>query len=88
MTTVAEGMARGDYNRRLPATRTDELGDLARALNQTAKSSQNRMETIITDRNKLLSLLKGMVEGVVAVDRDERVLQMNSAARKDPGSLA
>ena len=80
MTAVAEGMARGDYNRRLPATRTDELGDLARALNQTAKSSQNRMDTIITDRNKLLSLLKGMVEGVVAVDRDERVLQMNSAA--------
>ena len=86
MTAVAEGMARGDYNRRLPATRTDELGDLARALNQTAKSSQNRMETIITDRNKLLSLLKGMVEGVVAVDRDERVLQMNSAAGKILGA--
>ena len=86
MTAVAEGMARGDYNRRLPATRTDELGDLARALNQTAKSSQNRMETIITDRNKLLSLLKGMVEGVVAVDREERVLQMNSAAGKILGA--
>lgn len=86
MTAVAEGMAQGDYNRRLPATRTDELGDLARALNQTAKSSQNRMETIITDRNKLLSLLKGMVEGVVAVDRDERVLQMNSAAGKILGA--
>ena len=86
MTAVAEGMARGDYNRRLPATGTDELGDLARALNQTAKSSQNRMETIITDRNKLLSLLKGMVEGVVAVDRDERVLQMNSAAGKILGA--
>lgn len=86
MTAVAEGMARGDYNRRLPATRTDELGELARALNQTAKSSQNRMDTIITDRNKLLSLLKGMVEGVVAVDRDERVLQMNSAAGKILGA--
>ena len=86
MTAVAEGMARGDYNRRVPATRTDELGDLARALNQTAKSSQNRMEAIITDRNKLLSLLKGMVEGVVAVDRDERVLQMNSAAGKILGA--
>ena len=86
MTAVAEGMARGDYNRRLPAARTDELGDLARALNRTAHSSQNRMETIITDRNKLLSLLKGMVEGVVAVDRDERVLQMNSAAGKILGA--
>ena len=80
MTAAAEGMAHGDYNRRLPATRADELGDLARALNRTAENSQNRMETIITDRNKLLSLLKGMVEGVVAVDREERVLQMNSAA--------
>ena len=80
MTAVAEGMARGDYSLRLPATRADELGELARALNRTAENSRNRMETIITDRNKLLSLLKGMVEGVVAVDREERVLQMNSAA--------
>ncbi len=87
MTAVAEGMAHGDYNRRLPATRTDELGDLARALNRTAESSQSRMETIITDRNKLLSLLKGMVEGVVAVDREERVLQMNSAAGTILGAL-
>lgn len=86
MTTVAEGMAHGDYNRRLPATRADELGDLARALNRTAENSRNRMETIITDRNKLLSLLKGMVEGVVAVDREERVLQMNSAAGKILGA--
>lgn len=86
MTAVAEGMARGDYNRRLPATRADELGELARALNRTAENSRNRMETIITDRNKLLSLLKGMVEGVVAVDREERVLQMNSAAGKILGA--
>lgn len=86
MRAVAEGMARGNYNGRLPVTRTDELGDLARALNRTAENSQNRMETIITDRNKLLSLLKGMVEGVVAVDRDERVLQMNSAAGKILGA--
>ena len=86
MTAVAEGMVHGDYNSRLPVTRTDELGDLARALNRTAESSQDRMETIITDRNKLLSLLRGMVEGVVAVDRDERVLQMNSAAGKILGA--
>ncbi len=86
MTAVAEGMVRGDYNHRLPVTRTDELGDLARALNRMAESSRNRMETIITDHNKLLSMLKGMVEGVVAVDRDERVLQMNSAGGKILGA--
>jgi two-component system phosphate regulon sensor histidine kinase PhoR len=38
------------------------------------------METIVTDRNKLLAILGSMVEGVVAVDRDDRVVHMNEVA--------
>ena len=35
-----------------------------------------------TDRNKLSAILSGMVEGVIAIDRDERVVHMNEAAGK------
>jgi two-component system phosphate regulon sensor histidine kinase PhoR len=38
------------------------------------------METIIKDRNQLLTVLGGMVEGVIAVDENELVTHMNQAA--------
>jgi two-component system phosphate regulon sensor histidine kinase PhoR len=80
MAAVAEGMAEGDYSRRVDITRQDEVGQLAHVLNRMAESSMKRIETINTDRNKLLAILTGMVEGVVAVDQEERVVHMNESA--------
>ncbi len=80
MTRVAESMSSGDYGAQLPVTRRDEVGDLALALNRMARSCKERMETITTDHNKLLAILAGMVEGVVAVDHEERVVHLNAVA--------
>jgi two-component system phosphate regulon sensor histidine kinase PhoR len=38
------------------------------------------METLSREHNQLLAILGGMVEGVVAVDRNDRVVHMNQAA--------
>lgn len=80
MTAVAESIADGDYSQRLPISGKDEIGKLAQAFNRMAESSQLRMETINTDRNQLLAILAGMIEGVVAVDMGERLVHMNEAA--------
>ncbi len=80
MTGLAEAMAAGDFSRRLKIRRRDEIGRLAKAFNRMAEKSQDRIETINTDRAKLNAILTGMVEGVVAVDRDEKVIHMNQAA--------
>ena len=80
MTAVAESMADGDYSRRVPAEGTDEIGTLARALNRMAESCGHREQVINTDRGKLSAILAGMVEGVVAVNQDERVVHINEAA--------
>ena len=82
MTTMAESMARGDYDIRLPTARRDEIGTLADALNRMAESCHVRMETISTERSKLLSILSGMVEGVVAIGADECVMHMNEACAR------
>ena len=86
MKSLAEGILEGRYDHPLPTARNDEFGKLARALKEMAQHSQDRMESVLTDRNKLLLLLKSMVEGVVAIDNNERVLQMNSAAGKILGA--
>ena len=82
MTEAATAMAEGDYERRIPSSRNDEIGGLARALNHLAASSLERMQTILTERNQLFAILSGMVEGVVAVDGDARVMHMNAVAAR------
>jgi len=80
MTTIAESMSDGNYDQRVSINRKDEIGSLAGALNKMARSSRERMETIALDNNKLLAILAGMVEGVVAVDRSETIIHLNEAA--------
>ena len=82
MISVADSMSRGDYGKRLPETRNDEIGELGKALNRMAQSCSDRTDTINADRNKLSAILSGMAEGVVAVSQDDRVVHMNEAAGK------
>jgi two-component system, OmpR family, phosphate regulon sensor histidine kinase PhoR len=80
MTAVAESISDGNYDQRVSINRKDEIGSLANSLNKMARSSQERMETIALDKNKLLAILAGMVEGVVAVDTNETIIHLNEAA--------
>ncbi|MBT5715247.1 PAS domain-containing protein, partial [Candidatus Poribacteria bacterium] len=82
MTAVAESMVQGNYDERLDITGKDEVGQLAHTLNRMAESARDRVEAISTDRNKLLTILGSMVEGVIAVDRDGIVLHMNAGAAR------
>jgi two-component system phosphate regulon sensor histidine kinase PhoR len=80
MTVAAEAISRGEYEHRVAGGPRDEIGTLASAFNRMAAQLERRMETITEDRSKLLTILGGMVEGVVAVDRDQAVVHLNAAA--------
>ena len=76
----AEHFAAGDLNHRLAPPATEEMGGLAVAMNQMAAQLSDRIETIIRQRNQLETVLASMLEGVIAVDADERVISINQAA--------
>ena len=80
MRQVAEAIADGDYGQRVQARSMDEIGALASAFNRMGVQLEERMRTITEDRSKLLTILGGMVEGVVAVDRERRVVHLNRGA--------
>jgi two-component system phosphate regulon sensor histidine kinase PhoR len=82
MTDVAKALAAGDYARRVATGSPGEVGVLARAFNSMADVLRERMETITEDRNKVLAILRSMVEGLVAVDRDQRIVLINSLAAR------
>lgn len=80
MTEAAERFAGGDLKRRIEPPGTVELAGLANALNQMAVQLENRIETVINQRNEYEAVLTSMVEGVIAVDLQEHILSINGAA--------
>jgi len=82
MTEAARAIAAGEYEHTLEIRSGDEIGTLSRAFNTMVQQLRSRMETILLDRNKVIAILSSMVEGVVAVDRSEKVIHLNEVAAK------
>ncbi|MFQ5670721.1 MAG: ATP-binding protein [Acidobacteriota bacterium] len=78
----AEALSRDGSAVPLPTDRDDDVGRLARAVERLDASARESLETLRTDRNHLLAILAGMVEGVVAVDAGELVVHLNAAAAR------
>ncbi len=75
----AERFARGDLRHKLPTAGTRELAALAEAMNQMAAQLDDRIRTVLQQRNEREAVLSSMVEGVLAVDRQECVVSVNQA---------
>lgn len=80
MVTGARRFAGGDFGLKLQVPAGEELGGLANALNAMAAALDDRIRTITQQRNELGAVLTGMTEGVIAVDRKERIISMNPVA--------
>ncbi|MDH7515125.1 MAG: ATP-binding protein [Bacteroidota bacterium] len=78
----AEAFARGELSHRIPVESGDEFGELAEAMTRMAKELDARIRTILRQRNEQEAVLTSMIEGVIAVDPDERVMNMNTAAAR------
>ena len=76
----ADHFADGDLTHRLAAPDSEELASLAEALNQMAAQLDRRIKTIVSQHNELETVLASMLEGVIAVDNEERIINMNAAA--------
>jgi two-component system phosphate regulon sensor histidine kinase PhoR len=75
----AERFARGELDYKLLVPDIKELAGLADALNQMASQLQERIATIIRQSNEQKAVVGSMVEGVFAVDNEERIISLNKA---------
>jgi two-component system, OmpR family, phosphate regulon sensor histidine kinase PhoR len=64
----------------VPAEGTDEIGRVARVVNESARALQTQLTVVAADRALLSAILSGMMEGVVVVDERGRVQLANDAA--------
>lgn len=77
---AAGDIAGGDYTRRAPVTTNDEIGDLGRRFNEMAERLEDEVTSIRRDQREMRAILRGMAEGVIAVDTEEHIVLMNEAA--------
>jgi two-component system phosphate regulon sensor histidine kinase PhoR len=91
VTAAAESIAGGEYERRVPTGSRGEIGQLAAAFNAMADHVASRIDMITKDRNTMQAIFASMVEGVIAVDREERIVHMNAIAGRilgvEPGEV-
>ena len=76
----ADRFAGGDLDHRLFVPPVEEMGGLARSMNQMAEQLGDRIQTEVRQRNELEAVLSSMAEGVIAVDGDGRILRLNESA--------
>jgi two-component system phosphate regulon sensor histidine kinase PhoR len=78
---VARRYATGDMTRPTRGYGDDELGEVARALDGTIQELGRRVNELAHDRRHLRAILAGMVEGVIVIDAQGRLVMANGAAR-------
>ncbi|ADL12390.1 two-component system histidine kinase PnpS [Acetohalobium arabaticum] len=82
MTQVAARMAQGNLDQRLSFNFQDELGRLSRAFNNMADKLEAKINEISGEKNKIEAILRGMGDGVIAVDEDGKIILLNPAAEE------
>ncbi|TYO98122.1 two-component system phosphate regulon sensor histidine kinase PhoR [Geothermobacter ehrlichii] len=80
MKAAAHSFADGDLSRRIPGQGTVEMQTLAESMNRMAEQLDGRIRMVLEQRNEIEAVLASMVEGVLAVDAEERLLRINRAA--------
>jgi len=73
----AERVAAGDLTARIASLSGDEIGQVAAALDKTARRVEESFARVQTSRRELETLLNSMQDAVIAVDADARVQWAN-----------
>jgi two-component system phosphate regulon sensor histidine kinase PhoR len=82
MLSVAKRYTFGDLTRPSPDYGDDDLGHVARAMDQAVHELGRRVDHLARDRARMEAILASMVEGVLVVDEQGRLQLVNDAARR------
>ena len=79
---AAERFAEGDFSERLWMSDNRELSETADAFNAMAERIEASFSSLVRRNSEQEAVLTSMVEGVLAVDTDQRIISANAAAAK------
>ena len=79
---AAKEMARGNLDREIRIYSGDEIGELARNINFLGHRLKLTINEITEEKDRMQAILNSMADGVVAVDRNGRVLLVNPSVER------
>lgn len=84
LTDAAARIAEGDYDIEVEDVRADEVGELARQFNEMAEELRSfrrlNLEQIVAEKRKSEAIVRSIDEGLIVVDGDLEVANINPAA--------
>lgn len=78
----AEKIAEGEFDEQLAVKSEDEIGNLTKTFNYMANELKNTLSEISSEKNKVVTILNYMADGVLAYDLKGNVIHINPAARR------
>lgn len=81
LTEKAERMASGDFSQQIDVRSDDEIGRLAEMFNMLRQELDNKITETINEKSKLETILRYMVDGLIALDLDGDIVHINPAAK-------
>lgn len=79
---ITSNVARGELNNRVTTISKDEIGDLGRAFNNMADKLEHSIKEVTEKQNRLEAILKSMDSGVIAIDKNSKVIMINPYAEE------
>ncbi|HNX27303.1 MAG TPA: histidine kinase dimerization/phospho-acceptor domain-containing protein, partial [Phycisphaerae bacterium] len=81
ITLAARRLAGGELDQKIHITAgTKELSQLAGSLNEMREKLAGKISQITSQRENLHAVVENLAEGVIALDYDDRIIQLNAAA--------
>jgi len=79
---IASRIGMGELGTRVPVESGSEVGELARVLNEMAQRTEEQLERISAEKNRLDTILRGMGEGIMVADPHGVITLVNPAFRE------
>lgn len=76
----AEMIASGDFEESIAHYRIMEIDSLADSMNRMARELQQRVATVTNQHNEQQAIFASMIEGVIAINADQKIIRINRAA--------
>ena len=80
MSAQVKTMASGNYGTVVGINTNDEIGDLAKVFNQISKRIKEEQDVTETERRKLATIHRKMMDGIITTDTNGKVILINTSA--------
>ena len=73
-------MTKGNYKIKTNIYRKDEIGELSNSFDLLSSKLQYNIEQLSLEKNKLSDIIKSMNEGLISIDKDFKITNINTSA--------